>query len=465
MLKKIILFNLANQIKSIRFQVSLILISVIFIFSSIFHYKAYVLEINQYFSKQNDILNNQTKNTNKSATILATEFTDFITKPRMNSFISDCSESSFPNLFVYNAFCVKKFRIDKNIINPYIKISFKIHWVFIITYILSFIVLLLSYDSISSEKEDKTLSLCLSNSISRGLFILGKFIGIIISVSIILLIGIIAALVTLIALDSTLINNAIILEIFNFYIITVLYIATLSAFGILFSILSYNSNISLLYCLAFWIFITIIVPNSTLFVSNNFFQIDTLESVTNEIKQSQAEIYKNAPKGSGASRSNDLFYPNHKLRAELQTKLLSAEMKIRNDYYNNMFKQYEKTRNVALISPMCQYEYMIEILLGGGYVRFRKNWNDLHNFQNQFLIFFKNFDAKDNESPHWYNPLEPYSTTKQPVNIESVPKFKEKQLPFNVRLNMLKKYFIIIILTFGILLLIKFTIFSRYDIR
>ena len=62
------------------------------------------------------------------------------------------------------------------------------------------------------------------------------------------------------------------------------------------------------------------------------------------------------------------------------------------------------------LSPTVQYERAMEALLGGGHLRFQQNWRDLQAFQLTFLAWFKQKDAEDPESPHWYNPYEDVST-------------------------------------------------------
>ena len=57
-----------------------------------------------------------------------------------------------------------------------------IDWVFIITYLLSFIPLLFTFDALSGERERGTLRLCLANSISRPALLVGKFLGSLITV-------------------------------------------------------------------------------------------------------------------------------------------------------------------------------------------------------------------------------------------------------------------------------------------
>lgn len=110
------------------------------------------------------------------------------------------------------------------------------------------------------------------------------------------------------------------------------------------------------------------------------------------------------------------FYPRHELRAKLYMNLMLCQKKHADNYYSQMFNQFEKIRTFTLLSPIDQFDYMNEAFLGGGYLRFRTNWDNLHIFQEQYPQWFKGIDAKDSKSPHWYNPLENFSTTRQAVS-------------------------------------------------
>ena len=126
----------------------------------------------------------------------------------------------------------------------------------------------------------------------------------------------------------------------------------------------------------------------------------------------------------------DAFYPRHELRARNQSNLMNSDKKYNDAYYLQQFRQFEQTRNFTLLSPIAQFDYMNEAFLGGGYLRFQKNWNDLHAFREQFLQWFKDVDAKDDGSPHWYNPYEDYSTSKKPVAVDQIPQYQEQIASF-----------------------------------
>jgi hypothetical protein len=146
-------------------------------------------------------------------------------------------------------------------------------------------------------------------------------------------------------------------------------------------------------------------------------------------------------------------------------KRLEAERAIRDDYYQAMFRQFERTRLATAVSPVSLFEYMTEAVVGGGYVRFHRVWNDMHIYQGQFLSFFKALDAADNDSPHWFNPNEAVSTTRKPVAFEKVPQFEEPWMSFADRIAPVLKYLIISVFYSCMVFLLTFVLFVRYDVR
>jgi hypothetical protein len=120
---------------------------------------------------------------------------------------------------------------------------------------------------------------------------------------------------------------------------------------------------------------------------------------------------------------------------------------------------------LTAISPVPVFQYLTEAVVGGGYVRFRKVWDDFHVYQGQFQAFFKNVDAQDPKSPHWYNPLDNVSTTRKPVAFETVPQFVEKQMTFAERVKPAVVFFVINIVYACLIFFLSFVLFVRYDVR
>ncbi|MCK4966628.1 ABC transporter permease subunit, partial [bacterium] len=380
-------------------------------------------------------------------------------------FIADCKEKYLPNTFIHSAYNVFGFEISSSSVNPLLNKFQELNWSFIISLIVSFVVLLLTFDTISGEKEAGTLSATLSNSISRGMLLLGKYVSVILSVMIMILTGVLISIIILLISHLVTFSIGVLTEILSFAAVSFLFVSLIAAVGILSSVIVRSSNVSLLISLVFWLIFIVVIPNSSIFLAKNVFTIEKSDTVNKRISEAKADINRNAPPGSWSSNSSNPFYPRHELRAANQTNLMNAEKRIQNEYYSDMFRQFEKTRMLTMVSPVCLYEYMNEAVVGGGYFRLRKVWSDLHNFQPMFLQFFKDKDANDPDSPHWYNPYEDYSTTRKPVSFEEVPLSEEKRMSFADRFSAGWRYLLITAFYALLIFFLTFVLFVRYDVR
>jgi hypothetical protein len=190
-----------------------------------------------------------------------------------------------------------------------------------------------------------------------------------------------------------------------------------------------------------------------------------MEVVLEKYQARRNEIEAGYPDGKWSSRGNDLFYPPHEIRANMQMDFFNAYIKIYHDHANTMFNQFKNARKLTWISPLAVADYGTEYLLDGGYPRFQKNWDDLQEYQESLLSYFKEFDANDDESPHWYNPYENFSTTRKPVSFDEIPKFEERTVSIGQRMMNVFLYVGILIFYSVLFLMLAFMRFLKYDVR
>jgi ABC-type transport system involved in multi-copper enzyme maturation permease subunit len=264
---------------------------------------------------------------------------------------------------------------------------------------------------------------------------------------------------------QAMITYATIAEIGGFMLLSFLLISCFSAIGLLTSVLSYLANTSLLIGLMVWIIFLFIIPHTTLLLSDKLFPVESSDIIAQNTDNARKTIEASFPDGKWHSESNNPFTPDHQIRANMLMEFMLGEKKIRDNWYDSQFNQYLNTSKLTLISPLFIFEMGDEQLLNGGFQRFKNNWNDLHVYQGQFLAWFKAFDANDSKSPHWYNPYEDYSTSKSKININEVPVYSERIIPFTQRIAQSGIYIVLLIVYTAILFFISFVLFVKYDIR
>ncbi len=465
MFRVIVKRELLHNLYSLRFLISLALVLVVFAAGAISSVRVTAASLEQYRQTQGQFLETMRGLAETNATELAVRKQTYSLKPRANAFISDAKEKYLPNAVVFSAWNVFSFENKSGTANPFLQRYDELSWAFIAALIVSFIALLFTFDAVSGEKESKTLALSLANPVSRGTLLSGKLASAVLSVMAIVGTGVLAGLIVALVLGPGGPSPALLGEVLGFLAAVALLAATFAAFGLLASVIAPNSNVSLLLALGAWLAFAVIIPNSSTFVAKRLFPIESSETIQKNVVAAFDDLNKNAPPGSWAMNSGNPFLPQHELRANLQMKRLQAEKGIRDAYYQAMFGQFERARLVTALSPVALFEYLTEAVAGGGYLRFRKAWDDMHVYQGQLLNFFKALDAADKDSPHWYNPAENVSTTRKPVAFEQVPRFEESPLSLADRLGPALKYLIINIFTASAVFFLTFILFVRYDVR
>ena len=465
MLANIIMREIKHNILSLRLYIAFLLSLVVFEFGTIAFVKNQTDKMSEYKRYYTQLVEDMREAAEDNLTSLAIDAKQIIMEPRGNTFIDDAKEKYTPNRFWASAYYVFGYDVKPGSTNPYLKPFQELNWAFIVSLIISFTVFLFTFDSISGEKQTGTLAISLSNPVSRGTLLLGKYISVIFTSFLIILPGLCISLLIILLSGTVAVTITTIGEILVFLLAVAIFTACIAAIGLLASVLSHSARTSLLYAISFWLVFIIFVPNIAVFWSATMFPIEKAESVEERIQREREDINNNAPPGSWSSSGGNPFLPQHELRAANQTNLMNSRMRIRNDYINDRLNQFEQVRMTTLVSPVALFEYMSEAIVGGGYLRFKKVWNDLHVHQEQVLKFFKEKDVNDPASPHWYNPVEDYSTTRKPVNFEEVPVFNENILSVSERFKYFGIYFLILLLYTAGIFFFTFLRFVKYDVR
>ncbi len=465
MLRTIVKREILSNLYSLRFILSLTLVLGVFAAGSI----SFVKNRDAAAAKSREVRLQASErmktDAQRNATVLAVARRSFALEPRANAFVTEAREKYLPNTVIFNAWNVFGFENRSGSANPFLARYDELNWSFIAALILSFIALLFTFDAVSGEKETKTLALALSNPVSRATLLAGKYLSAVLSVLAILIPGIMVSLIILLIAGGAEAGAALAAESLGFLLAVGLLAAAMAAVGLLCSVVSRSSNVSLLLALSAWLLFVVVIPNSSAFIAKTLYTIPKIEAVQERVNRAFDDLNKNAPPGSWMMHGGNPFLPQHELRANLQRKRLAAEKAIRDAFYRDMFRQFEKTRRLTAISPAASFEFLAEAVVAGGYARFRKVWDDFHVYQAQFQSFFQAFDAADPKSPHWYNPSEDVSTTRKPVSFETVPQFSERPMSLPQRIRPALAYVLMTALTACLIYFLSFLLFVRYDVR
>ena len=132
---------------------------------------------------------------------------------------------------------------------------------FIFQVVLSLFAILFTYDAINGERESGTLKLALSNAVPRGQYMLAKFAGSWVGLTVPLIIPLLLGLLIVIVLGVPMEGDDW-ARLFTLIASSILYFTFFIAFGLLVSALTKRSAVSFLILLVTWVALVLIVPRA-----------------------------------------------------------------------------------------------------------------------------------------------------------------------------------------------------------
>jgi len=305
----------------------------------------------------------------------------------------------------------------------------KIDWIFIGVF-MSFFVILFTFDAIAGERVHGTLSLMMSNQISRGQMLLAKYLGAFFTLMVPLAIGILMNLLIIYLSGNIRFDSSDWLRILGMVGLFALHISIFIFLGLFFSSRVSNAITSLVWLLLTWVCLAFIFPSLLgLFVGT----LDPIPSI--EIVSSRKRIQ--------LANVDDEFRPMELLET---TKLSEApsvdnpsaarrwatyfsrknEIRTRSadEHVDQQFRQVRLARELTQISPIVCFQYAMEGLAGTGITRYMDFVKQVRRYRQTFIDFIKTEDRDDPESLHIYPVREGLS--QKPVDPNAVPRFEER---------------------------------------
>jgi len=165
-------------------------------------------------------------------------------------------------------------------------------FLFIVTIIMSLLAMLFSHDAIAGERQNGTLRLVISNSISRTTILFGKFIGGIASLIIPFILALLAGALYIsvnpaIQWDGSAWAELVLLTAASIIFITLFYLL-----GLMVSTFSRYSSTSILNCLFLWVLLILVIPNVCTYISAQLCRIPSIK----ETDRRESEIKGHALK-------------------------------------------------------------------------------------------------------------------------------------------------------------------------
>lgn len=371
--------------------------------------------------------------------------------------------------------------------------SIKIDWTFIITYLLSFIPFLFTFDTISGEREYGTLRLCLANPISRPAFLIGKFLGTLIAV---LIPFYFAALLNLalISTDSwTQLDLAAWGRLGFIIFIASIYAGIFIAIGLIMSAVTQDSRLSLMVLMIIWVTLVVFMPFTlgtlatkwmqpvqTLHqfdrskqalidhLSMNFSeQVDALKKERfrdGNIFNRLMKLMETSPEEAKKLARLEYEKVDHEelhIKAERVNKDVEIREHLSQAHLNAQLAQVKLARNITRFSPAAVVQYALESMAGTGLSHYLQFLKRARFHIRQFRDFIAEVDHRDVTSLHILGI--PEGMSKKPVSLKAVPIFEDK-ITFPETFSAAILDIMMLVLLLGISLSGALIVFMRSDL-
>ncbi len=261
MLWYIIRKQVLHGLLSLRFSCTFILVAIVMISSALLFIDDHQQQLEDY--SQNVIKNSELLSLSGSWQsiywVFSFNYQWVYRTPAKLAFIAEGNEKALPNAFQVNPFRIKG--PEKKLRGNYLLPKFEdIDWTFVVSVMMSFAAIVLTYDSISGERENGTLRLSMSNPVPRNTMILGMYFGAMIVLSVPFLVGTLAVAIIMSASGSISLVGDDWLKIIIAVSLSLLYLSIFVLLGLFVSSLLRSSAACLAVLLLAWVVVVVVIP-------------------------------------------------------------------------------------------------------------------------------------------------------------------------------------------------------------
>ncbi|MHC4435800.1 MAG: ABC transporter permease subunit [Planctomycetota bacterium] len=472
MIRQIIHKEILENLLSFRFILSLVLIIVLFAVGAFVFAGKYKHQSDDYWEKTNENL--EGLNTNSRQLYRLAFYRQSIwRRPKPLALCADGFEKFLPNCFTFDVFSSDLPEI-KGRGNFTLSRFSSIDWVFIISVILSFLAMVFTYDSVSGEKEDGTLRQMLANTIPRHQVLLGKYLGVVLTIGIPMFIGLLVCLIIVVASNVAVMSGLDWLKILAIILVSFLYLSIFILLGMFVSSrTAYPAN-SMVMLLLIWVVFVVLIPSFGKIISEVSGKAPNPTELERRLGEISAEMWGNSAR-FGERAGNWTGNVNHPMnnppaRGRLKTAEVNGKNQAREDYHNKMMAQAFIGRNLTCFSPTVIYQRTSEALAGTGINRVVSLQRQIKEYQANLKEYVRVMDAEDSLSLHLIFPetssAQAWRTiSHNPVDFDTVPKFRERDLGLGESLRLAVWDIGVLALFNLVFFTAAFVSFLRYDVR
>lgn len=368
-----------------------------------------------------------------------------------------------------------------------------IDFAFIVQFVLTLFAVLFTFNAINGEREDGTLKLVFSNSVSRAQYLmakaLGSWLGLVIPISIPILLGLLLILFYNIPLT---IDHW--LRIGLFLSLSLLLFTCFIIMGVFISSLTKRSAVSFLTALVVWVIFIMIVPRAGVMAAGNIIRVPRIAEIDGQIsgfsKGRWEEFYQgmderwaeNSTQSSDddGSFDDELLWARMEtedsLRRDIEKEIDRYGLRLREDLRQRKSAQEKLAFILSRFSPASAYQ-LAAMALAGTDIRVKNRYEDaINEYRNQFIQFVQQKQDETGDNGHIMMAVTMEddgmsdmsikgSRSKDQIDITDVPRFMMPAVSLAEAVGPVVVDFGLLILYIFLSFAGAFVAFLKYDVR
>ncbi len=470
MIRQIIYKEILENLLSLRFILSLLLAVLLFAAAGFVFTAKYRQESQDYWKDTNENLSSLSEQTKRLCDVALYEQTVY-RKPKPLALCTDGFEKYFPNYVRFNIFSMYIPGVKSRGNFDLGRFS-DMDLVFIISLILSFIALIFTYDTICGEKEAGTLRLMLATSIHRHKILIGKYVGVMFTLGIPVLLGLLVTLLIVISSRDVVISAGDWLKILTIVLLSFLYLSIFVLLGLFVSSRTAHSANSMVILLLAWVGLVILIPSFGRIISDAAFESPTQAELQRKLTEVGKKIEDDRASGKFGKNADSFGFKvkNPPGTAQMMNAQTEARNQVREFHLNKMIAPLIFGRSFTRLSPTVIYQCASEAIAGIGITRFKSLYQQVKRYQADLKEYVRGKDAEDPESLHLLcahnQAIKDWGViSKRSVSFDTIPKFQERDLALGQSLKLAIWDIGLLVLFNLVFFAASYVSFLKYDVR
>ncbi|MFC1537812.1 ABC transporter permease subunit [Candidatus Latescibacterota bacterium] len=413
--------------------------------------------------------------------------------------------------------------------NPLMNAFFSIDFISIIAIILSLIAIIFTYDACSREREDGTLKLALSNPVSRSTILLGKIIGVMLTLIPILLFCYLLSVIMILFSPHISFSAGEWTRIGLLFAASILFFTLFIMIGIFVSTRFRSSAASMVTCLSIWIVACFVISNLSVYAASSFVNVDSREKLNRDLEMVSDEFYeKHEYKGDymsfkgnyiGSDGYAEMTATPKKLIEDIRNNRIESEparieyaekkWAYQKEYLDKLDNQRTFAEHLSFVSPTEIFQLLASELCRTDVQSYYRFLDMTRQYREQLIQYFQDNDIFSSytyftrEKPEEFMTLDEMTSISSggvfktwasfmswaekhsgdlsplfkgslelkaygeypPLDLSDIPRFNFEPVPLTVELKKTLFKISAMILCGIVLFYLSFVSFTRYDVR